>query len=126
MDLPNFWVALGLTLFAGLSTGLGSLIAFGARRASYRFLSVSTGFSAGVMLYVSFMEILPKAEGALGEALGPASGSWWAIGAFFLGILLIIVAGFVILNNLHAHVVNRRHDVFNLFGRHLILRQCRI
>jgi len=91
MDLPNFWVALGLTLFAGLSTGLGSLIAFGARRASYRFLSVSTGFSAGVMLYVSFMEILPKAEGALSEALGPAAGPWWAIGAFFLGILLIAV-----------------------------------
>ena len=45
---------------------------------------------------------------------------------FFLGILLVIVAGFVILNNLHAHVVNRRHDVFNLFGRHLILRQGRI
>lgn len=89
MDLPNFWFALGLTLFAGLATGIGSLIAFGARRTSYRFLSVSTGFSAGVMLFVSFAEILPKAERSLVAALGPADGPWWAIGAFFLGILLI-------------------------------------
>jgi len=89
MDLPNFWFALGLTLLAGLSTGLGSLLAFGARRASYRFLSVSTGFSAGVMLFVSFMEILPKSERAMVEALGPDAGPWWALGAFFLGILLI-------------------------------------
>ena len=87
--MPNFWVALGLTLFAGLSTGIGSLIAFGARRASYRFLSVSTGFSAGVMLFVSFAEILPKAERAMAGALGPTAGPWWAAGAFFLGILLI-------------------------------------
>lgn len=89
MDLPNFWVALGLTLFAGLSTGLGSLIAFGAQRTSYRFLSVSAGFSAGVMLYVSFVEILPKAERSLVRAEGAAAGPWLAVGAFFLGIILI-------------------------------------
>lgn len=89
MELPNFWVALGLTLFAGLSTGLGSLIAFGARRASYRFLSVSTGFSAGVMLYVSFVEILPKAERAMVRAEGASLGPWLAVGGFFLGIVLI-------------------------------------
>lgn len=89
MELPHFWTALGLTLFAGLSTGIGSLIAFGARRTSYRFLSVSTGFSAGVMLFVSFAEILPKAERAMTGALGAEAGPWWAAGAFFIGILLI-------------------------------------
>ncbi|HOO21792.1 MAG TPA: zinc transporter ZupT, partial [Kiritimatiellia bacterium] len=39
-------VALGLTLFAGMATGIGSIIAFTARRTNYRFLSVATGFSA--------------------------------------------------------------------------------
>lgn len=91
MDLPNFWVALGLTLFAGLTTGLGSLLAFGARRTSYRFLSVSTGFSAGVMLYVSFVEILPKAERALVQSEGASAGPWMTVGTFFLGIILIAV-----------------------------------
>ena len=48
--MDNFWFALGLTAFAGLSTGIGSAIAFFAKRTNYRFLSVATGFSAGVML----------------------------------------------------------------------------
>jgi len=52
--MTNVWFALGLTVFAGLATGVGSAMAFFAKRANYRFLSVSTGFSAGVMLYVSF------------------------------------------------------------------------
>lgn len=52
--------AFSLTLIAGLSTGIGSLIATFAKRANTKFLSISLGFSAGVMLYVSFMEIIPK------------------------------------------------------------------
>jgi zinc transporter ZupT len=52
--MTNVWFALGLTVFAGLATGVGSAMAFFAKRTNYRFLSVSTGFSAGVMLYVSF------------------------------------------------------------------------
>jgi ZIP family zinc transporter len=55
--MSNVWFALGLTVFAGLATGVGSTIAFFAKRTNYRFLSVSTGFSAGVMLYVSFVAI---------------------------------------------------------------------
>jgi ZIP family zinc transporter len=57
----NSWLALGLTTFAGLSTGVGIAIAFFARRTNYRFMSLATGFSAGVIPYVSFVEILPKA-----------------------------------------------------------------
>ena len=52
--MTNVWFALGLTVLAGLATGVGSALAFFAKRTNYRFLSVSTGFSAGVMLYVSF------------------------------------------------------------------------
>jgi ZIP family zinc transporter len=65
---PEVLVAFGLTLFAGLSTGIGSAIAFFARRSDYRFLGTAMGFSAGVMLYVSFREILPKAEAAAARA----------------------------------------------------------
>ena len=55
-------LAFGLTLIAGLSTGIGSLIAFLAKRTSRRFLSVSLGFSAGVMIYVSMVELLDTAR----------------------------------------------------------------
>ncbi len=48
-------IAFLFTLFAGVSTGIGSAIAFFAKRTNTSFLSVSLGFSAGVMTYVSFM-----------------------------------------------------------------------
>lgn len=53
MVMSDHWFALGLTVLAGLATGIGSIIAFTAKRTNYRFLSVATGFSAGVMLYVA-------------------------------------------------------------------------
>ena len=60
--MENIWIALGLTLFAGLATGIGSAIAFLAKRTNFRFLSIATGFSAGVMLYVSFVEIFVNSQ----------------------------------------------------------------
>ena len=80
--------AFGLTLFAGMATGIGSLIAFTAKP-NHRFLSIATGFSAGVMLYVSFVEILVKGETALSAAFGSAAGGWLNTASFFGGMLLI-------------------------------------
>ncbi len=57
-----------LTLFAGLSTGIGSAIAFFTKKTNETFLSVALGFSAGVMIYLSFVEIFPEAYESLSEA----------------------------------------------------------
>jgi ZIP family zinc transporter len=83
------WFALGLTVFAGMSTAIGSILAFFTSRTNYRFLSIATGFSAGVMLWVSFVEIMVKGEGALIEAFGETLGPWANVGGFFAGMLLI-------------------------------------
>lgn len=85
----DVWIALGITLLAGLATGIGSIIAFTAQRTNYRFLSVATGFSAGVMLYVSFVEIFFKGLAALTERFGDYWGHWVNAGSFFGGMLLI-------------------------------------
>ena len=86
----NFWVAFGLTAFAGLATGIGSAIAFFARRTNHRFLSVAMGFSAGVMLYVSFVEIFVKSVDGLVEAgMAEKWAHWGAAASFFGGIALI-------------------------------------
>jgi ZIP family zinc transporter len=58
----NVLFALGLTLFAGLSTGIGSLIGFMSKQFNPRFLTVALGFSAGVMIYVSMIEIFVRPE----------------------------------------------------------------
>ena len=89
--MSDLLVAFGLTLFAGLATGIGSAIAFFASRTNYRFLSVSTGFSAGVMLYVSFVEIFIKGTDSLVKAYGPYWGHWVNAGSFFGGIALIAI-----------------------------------
>ena len=64
----NVLLAFALTLFAGLSTGIGSAIAFLTKKTNKKFLSLSLGFSAGVMIYVSFVELFPTAQEALRES----------------------------------------------------------
>ena len=76
---------------AGMATGIGSAIAFFAKRTDYRFLSVATGFSAGVMLYVSFVEIFFKGQESLTQAYGDNWGNWINVASFFGGIGLIAV-----------------------------------
>jgi ZIP family zinc transporter len=69
-------LAFGLTLMAGLATGLGSALAFFAKRTNLRLLARSLAFSAGVMPYVSFVEIMPKATASLARSFGPSSAGW--------------------------------------------------
>jgi ZIP family zinc transporter len=89
METNTVLFAFGLTLLAGLATGIGSALAFFTRTTNTRFLSLALGFSAGVMIYVSFVEILSKARTELTAALGSGPGTWAAVGAFFGGIALI-------------------------------------
>ncbi len=85
----ELFFAFGLTLFAGASTGIGSALAFFAKETNTKLLSVALGFSAGVMLYVSFVEILAKARLALVASMGDVTGAWATVAAFFGGIGLI-------------------------------------
>lgn len=81
-------LAFGLTLFAGLSTGLGSLVVFFSKRPSLRLLSVGLGFSSGVMIFISLAELLPQGTEEVRQDLGHGIGGWVANGCFFGGILL--------------------------------------
>lgn len=83
MELSNVLIAFGLTLFAGLSTGIGSLLALLTKKTNRTFLSVTLGFSAGVMIYVSMIEIFVKAQDALTGAMGAKPGSWLTVASFF-------------------------------------------
>jgi len=80
--------AFALTLMAGLSTGIGGAIAFFAKKTNTRLLSIALGFSAGVMVYISFVEILMKSIDTLSEELGNM-GDWIGVGSFFAGIVFI-------------------------------------
>lgn len=95
--------ALGLTLFAGLSTGIGSAIAFFTKRTNTTFLAIALGFSAGVMIYVSFVELLNTAFGTLTELFGHKQGAVYATLAFFVGIAVIWLIDALVPENENPH-----------------------
>ena len=81
-----------VTLGAGLATGIGSLLAFTRKRPSDKFLAFMLGLSAGVMIYVSLVEIFQKAVKSLTVALGdPGQGYLWATAGFFAGFVVIAI-----------------------------------
>jgi len=96
MEHEGLLFAFLLTLFAGLSTGIGSVIAFVSKTTNKKFLAVSLGFSAGVMIYVSMIEIFFKAKDSLTAALGDTPGYWATVAAFFGGILFIAIIDYLI------------------------------
>ena len=111
--MEHLTLAFSLTLFAGLATVVGSLLAFFAKRTNTKFLSVALGFSAGVMIYVSMIEIFPKAQESLIAELGATNGSWLTAIAFFGGIFLIAIIDYFIpsVHNPHEiHKVEERKD----------------
>ena len=88
MNAITVWFPLLLTFLAGISTGFGSLLSLCIREYKKHYLQFSLGLSAGVMVYVSFAELLASAIAAIGF-LG-------ANLAFFSGVLLIMVLDFLI------------------------------
>ncbi|MDH4208018.1 MAG: zinc transporter ZupT [Anaerolineae bacterium] len=75
----NVGLALLLSTLAGLSTSVGALLALFVSKPGPRFMSLSLGFSAGVMLLLSFMELLAHGISTVGFGL--------AYVAFFAGML---------------------------------------
>ena len=86
--MDNVTAAVGMTLLAGLSTGIGGLITYFSRKPNARFLCVSLGFSAGVMIYVSMVELFAQSKETLTGSLG-AAGYPAAVASFFAGMLAI-------------------------------------
>ena len=111
MDQQTILTAFGLTLVAGLSTGIGSLIALLAKRTNTNFLCVSLGFSAGVMLYVSFMEMLPQAKELFLDNYGQRAGTLYLILSFFGGIGFISLIDFLIPETGNPHEIQRVEDM---------------
>lgn len=107
----NILIAFGLTLFAGLATGIGSAVGFFAKRTNTKFLATSLGFSAGVMIYVSFVEIFPKAKICLTEQFGVVGGTWATVGAFFGGMFFIAMIDKLIPSYENPHEMHKVEEL---------------
>ena len=109
--MQNLLFAFCLTLFAGLCTGIGSALAFFTKRTNTKFLSISLGFSAGVMIYVSTIEIFFKAKTSLTNELGIKLGSWVTVASFFGGMLVIALIDKLIPSGENTHDMYKVDDI---------------
>ena len=102
----NVSFALLLTTLAGLSTGIGSLIAYFIKRPKYSYLAVMLGFSAGVMVYISFAELFKTAIDEVGLATANLG--------FFTGIVFIAIVDMFIPHEYEEErIKNRNPSVIN-------------
>lgn len=120
MEWSPVAIAFALTLLAGLATGIGSALALFARTTNTRFLSAALGFSAGVMIYVSFVEILADARAGLAGELGARPGAWVAVVAFFGGIGLTALIDRLVPAAENPHEVHRVEEMHRRPDAHLM------
>lgn len=98
-----------LTLLAGLATGIGSCIAFFAPRGQTRFLAVALGFSAGVMIYVSFTELIPMARELFAVQNIPHADIL-ILSGFFGGIIITACIDLAIPNIDNPHEIRKNRS----------------
>ena len=111
MEEHNILIPLLLTLGAGLATGIGSAIAFFAKRTNKRLLSFSLGLSGGVMIYVSFVELFQQANTTLSAEWGAHTGVIVTVASFFAGILLIGVIDRLVPSIENPHEAHRVEEM---------------
>lgn len=97
-----------LSLFAGLSTGIGAAVALFLKRTDTKVLTYALGASAGVMVYISFMELMPQASHFL---QGSTGGKWISITAFFGGMLLAGIIDHLIPEDENPHEAHSAGDL---------------
>lgn len=90
MNLPNTGLAYSLTMLAGLTTAIGGGIAFITKKDNLKTLSVGLGFSAGVMIFISFFDIIPNSENLL-KVNFPNAYQWLVFAGFILGLIISVL-----------------------------------
>ncbi len=88
MNLNEIAIPFLLTLIAGLSTVAGSLIFFAGIFHKRKYVGFFLGLSAGVMVYLSFVELLPYAVEGLGFL--------YANIFFFIGVIIMALIDFAL------------------------------
>lgn len=122
LEFTDYLIAFSLTLFAGLSTSIGAVLAFFSKEKNYTILSLGMGFSAGVMIYVSFMEILKKSQDSFTQILASETyAELLTLVFFFLGIALSAIIDKLIPEDVNPHEPKSNQELKELKTDHKML-----
>ncbi len=99
----NLFYALLLSAGAGLATTIGSFFSLLIKKPSAKFLSFSLGFSAGVMILVSFMELLQNGIKSIGFLSAHL--------AFFVGMSLMLFIDFLIPHEYIGQIDHKKSEL---------------
>ena len=114
MNEPIF-CALFLSFLAGAATSIGGLLSFVVKKDNFAALALGLGFSAGVMIYVSFMEMMPEAKASLAALYGPDAGAWLSVGLFFGGVMLAwLIDRFMPSHHIQADALEKKNKLKHL------------
>lgn len=102
-----------LTLLAGVSTALGAFLAFVKNKDETRILSFGLGFSGGVMVYLSFIEIIPKSVEYFLKADSSINGDLFAILCFFIGMVIAFIIDSIIPKDVNPHELKSQSEVYS-------------
>ncbi len=119
MDASQVLIAIALTLVAGLSTGIGGFISFFTKASDSRVLAGALGLSAGVMVYISFMELLPQAMEHMALSMSDVHARLWSLVAFFGGMALIAAIDWLIPEDENPHEVHSLSELDKANSHHL-------
>jgi ZIP family zinc transporter len=107
--------AILLSFLAGAATSLGGLLAFVVKKDNFAALALGLGFSAGVMLYVSFMEMMPQAQNTLAALYGNNPGRWLAAVVFFAGVWVAwLIDRFMPSHHIHSDCLEQKNKLKHL------------
>ena len=121
-DFSTILIALLLTLFAGLSTGIGAMISFFTRHTDTRMLAGALGLSAGVMIYISFMELMPEATEGLATVMAERTAEAAMLAAFFGGIGLIALIDWLVPADENPHEAHSMEELSDSHSHHQMKR----
>ncbi|HPT41746.1 MAG TPA: zinc transporter ZupT, partial [Candidatus Gastranaerophilaceae bacterium] len=111
----NYEIALTMTFLAGLATVIGGMFTFFIKRTNIKALSIGLGFSAGVMIFLSFTEILQGAQKLL-QPFYPNNANWMTFFGFTFGMVIAILIDYFIPDHIDENLFgppeyckNRKH-----------------
>lgn len=105
----NYKIALLMTFFAGLATVVGGIFTFFIKRTNIRALSIGLGFSAGVMIFLSFTEILKNSKDLLLRFF-PNHADWVVFAGFGLGMVVAILIDYFMPDHIEQDLFEKQED----------------